>query len=174
MNNSIIIANVWRFVFYFFLQVVVFKNLDFSIGNFRFIHLVVYPIALFMLPMKTPKALVLLIAFVYGLLIDSFYNSPGVHAAALVFSCYIKELILKFLEPFEGYNINDVPTPAKMGMNWYISSMSLLLFLHCFTYFSVEAFSFVYFFQIFLNTIFTLIASMLVILLFQLIFRPKY
>jgi hypothetical protein len=174
MNSSIIIANVWRFIFYFILQVVVFKNIDLTFGGFTFIHMLVYPIALFMLPLKTPKALVLLIAFVYGLLIDMFYNSPGVHAAALVFSCYIKELILKFLEPFEGYNINDVPTPAKMGMNWYISSMSLLLFLHCFFYFSVEAFSFVYFFNIFLNSIFTFFASLFVILLFQLIFRPKY
>jgi hypothetical protein len=150
------------------------KNIDFAFGSFTFIHILVYPIALFMLPMKTSKALALLIAFVYGLLIDVFYNSPGVHAAALVFSCYIKDLILKFLEPFEGYNINDVPTATKMGISWFISYMSLLLFLHCFFYFSVEAFSFVYFFNIFLNTIFTFFASMFVILLFQLIFRPKY
>ena len=61
-----------------------------------------------------------------------------------------------------------------MGLVWFMSFVSLLLLLHCFFYFSVEAFSFVYFFHIFMNTIFSFITSMAVIVLFQLIFRPKY
>jgi hypothetical protein len=173
MNSGVIYANVWRFILFFLLQVVICIRVDLSYGSFNFIHLLLYPIAIFMLPMKTPKALVLILAFVYGLCIDVFYNTPGVHAAALVFSSYIKTLILRFLEPFEGYNIDDYPTIQKMGIGWYISFISILMLIHCFTYFSIDAFSFVYFFEIVMNTIFTFIASVSIILLIQLIFRPK-
>jgi hypothetical protein len=152
----------------------VFTRVDLSIGQFNFLHVLIYPLAVFMLPLKTPKTLVLLIAFLYGLCIDAFYNSPGVHAAALVFSAYIKELILKFLEPFEGYNITDVPVISKMGLSWYISFISILLLIHCLVYFSVEAFSFVFIYDIFLNSMFTFFPTMIIIVLFQLIFRPKY
>ena len=173
MNNSVIISNVWRFVFYFLFQILICQRVDLSIGTFNYIHLLVYPLPVIMLPMKTPKAMVLLIAFLFGLLIDNFYNSPGVHASALVFTAYIKGLILKFLEPFEGYNADDYPTIKKMGIGWYLSFVSLLLLLHSFFYFSVEAFSFVYFFDIFMNTIFSFITSVLIIVLMQLILRPS-
>lgn len=174
MNSSVVYANLWRFLLYFLFQIVVCRRVDLSIGSFDYIHLLVYPLPVFMLPMKTPRALTLIIAFVYGMLIDGFYNSPGVHASSLVFAAYIKSIILRFLEPFEGYNADDYPTIQKMGLGWFMSFVSLLLLLHCFFYFSVEAFSFVYFFHIFMNTIFSFITSMAVIVLFQLIFRPKY
>ncbi len=173
MNNSIIFSNIWRFILFFLLQVVICIRVDLSYGSFNYIHLLIYPLAVFMLPFRTPKALVLIIAFVYGLSIDAFYNSPGVHASAMVFSAYIKGLILRFLEPFEGYTATDFPTIQKMGFGWFLSFISILLLLHCFFYFSVESFTFVYFFDIFLNTIFTFIASLSVILLIQFIFRPK-
>jgi hypothetical protein len=173
MNSGVIYANVWRFVIFFLIQVVICIRVDLSSGSFNYIHLLLYPIAIFMLPMKTPKALVLMMAFVYGLGIDAFYNSAGVHASGMVFSAYIKGLILRFLEPFEGYNVDDYPTIQKMGLGWYISFISLLLLLHCFFYFSVEAFTFVYLYDIIMNTIFSFIASLTIILLIQFIFRPK-
>lgn len=173
MSNSTIISNVWRFVLFFLLQVLVCKRIDLSIGEFDYIHLLIYPLPIFMMPMKLPKALVLLLAFIMGLSVDAFYNSPGVHASALVFSAYIKEFILNFLEPFEGYNKDDFPTIKKMGIGWYMSFISILLLLHTFVYFSIEAFTFIYFFDIFLNTIFSFIVSFLVIMLTQLILRPK-
>ena len=166
-------ANVWRFLLFFFLQVLVCKRIDLAIGSFDYIHLLIYPLPVLMLPMKTPKALVLLLAFLLGMAVDSFYNSPGVHAAALVFTAYIKEFILRFLEPFEGYNKDDYPTISKMGIGWFMSFISILLLIHTFIYFSIEAFTFVYFFDIFLNTIFSFIVSFLVIMLTQLILRPK-
>ena len=173
MNSSIIISNVWRFLLFFLLQVLVCKRIDLSIGEFDYLHLLIYPIPVLMLPMKTPKALVLLIAFVLGMSIDAFYSSPGVHAAALVFTAYIKEFILKFLEPFEGYNKDDYPTIHKMGLGWYMTFVSIQLFIHVFIYFSIEAFTFVYFFDIFLNTVFSFITSMILVMLIQFIFRPK-
>jgi hypothetical protein len=172
MNSKVIYSNVGRFLFYFFFQVLICKRVDLSSGNFDFIHLMIYPLPILMLPLKTPKSLVLLLAFVFGMCIDGFYNSPGVHTAALVFTAYFKGLVLKFLEPFEGYNTDEYPTIKRMGIAWYASFISVSLFIHLFVYFSVEAFSFVYFFNIFLNTIFSFLTSIFIILLLQFIFRP--
>lgn len=169
-----IFRNILRFVFLLIIQVLIFKRLDLSIGEFHYIHLIVYPLAVLLLPLDTPKALVLTIAFAYGFIFDCFYNSPGVHAGALVFTAYLKNLVLRILEPFEGYPINISPTMSVMGFTWFISYASILMFLHCFTYFSFDSFSFVFIYSITLNAVFSFIPSMVIILLFQFIFRNKH
>lgn len=130
--------------------------------------------AILLMPIKTPRSLVLGLAFVLGLMIDMSYDSVGVHTGALVFTAYIRNVIIAFLEPYEGYNIDDVPTIKNMGIGWFISYLSVGLLLHIFLYFSLEAFSFVFIFEIFLNTISSFIVTFIVILISQFIFRTKY
>jgi hypothetical protein len=152
----------------------VFKHVSSSIGDFAFFHFIIYPLAFLLLPIRSPLSATLPIAFLIGLGVDIFYDSIGVHASASVFSAYLRSLVIAFLEPFEGYNMDDAPVIKKLGFSWFISFISVTLFAHIFFYFSVEAFSFVYFFEIFLNTIFSFIVSLIVIILGSLIFRTKY
>jgi hypothetical protein len=173
MSSKVIMTNILRVVLVIFAQLLVFKHISVSFADFAYIHFIIYPIAFLMLPMRTPTLVILPVAFLIGLLMDIFYDSIGVHASASVFSAYIRTLIIGFLEPFDGYNQDDVPTMHKMGTGWYVSFMSLSLIAHIFFYFSVEAFSFVYFFDIFLNTIFSFIVSALVIFILMFIFRTK-
>lgn len=172
MNNKII-RNILRFIGLMAIQIVVLQRLDLSIGNFNYIHVLIYPFIILMLPIDTPKPIVLLLSFAIGIFIDFFYNSPGVHAAALVMTGYIRLLVLRMLEPYEGYASGTSPTLAKMGLTWFISYIGIMAFIHCFAYFSFEAFSFVYFFDIFMNTIFTVIPSLLVFSLIHSIFGSK-
>lgn len=130
--------------------------------------------AIILMPIKTPKAVLLLSAFVMGLALDMSYDSVGIHAAALVFTAYIRNIVIAFLEPFDGYSVTDVPSIKNFGFAWFVSYVSIVLLLHIFTYFSVEAFSFVYIFEIFLNTIFSFIFSFFVIMVSQFIIRTKY
>ncbi len=109
-----------------------------------------------------------------GLGLDLFYDSVGIHAATLVFTAYIRNIVIAFIEPFDKYNVIDVPTIRNLGIGWFVSYLSILLFIHILVYFSIEAFSFVYFFEIFINTIFSFIVSFIIIMLSQLIFRPKF
>lgn len=155
-------------------QIMIFKQISFSLSDLAYAHFLIYPMAILILPIKTPRGILLMAGFTIGLIIDVFYDSLGVHAAALVFTSYIRNLILAFLEPYEGYNTDDIPTFKKMGSGWMISYLSIALFIHCFLYFSIESFSYVYFFEIFLNTIATFFVSILVMLISLLIFRPKY
>jgi hypothetical protein len=163
-----------RLVLVFLAQILVFKQATYTLGGIAFIHILYYPIAFLMLPIKTPKALTMLVAFVFGLGLDFFYNSPGVHAAACVFSAYVRTLVFALLEPFSGYGPEDSPTINTMGFGWFVSYISVVLLVHIFTYFSIEAFSFVYFFRIFINSLFSFFASFVAIIISQFLFRFKH
>lgn len=171
--NSVISANIIRFFILALGQVLVFKRIAFSWGDFAFIHFIIYPLFIILLPIKVPRPIVIALGFLIGIFVDLFYDSPGVHASASVFTAYTRGIVLDFLEPYEGYNTNDSPTIMTRGIGWFMTYASILFGLHLLWYFSVEAFSFVFFFEILLNTIFSFIASFIIIMLFLLIFRPK-
>ncbi len=172
--NRIVQTNVIRIILLFLAQVWIFKQTAFSIGDIANIHFMIYPMAILLMPIKTSRSVLLITAFIFGLALDMFYDSPGVHAAALTFTAYIRNIIIALLEPFSGYNIDDVPTIKQHSLAWFVSYVSIALIIHFFVYFSIEAFSFVYFFEIFLNTIFSFIVSFIVIMILQFIFRTKY
>ena len=172
--NSLVTKSVIRAVLLILLQGLVFRRIAFQMGDFAFIHLFIYPIIILLLPIRTPKILQITIAFLVGLSIDAFYSSYGIHASAMVFTAYIRNFIIKLLEPHSGYNVDESPTLNRLGFSWFLSFASILFFVHLFFYFSVEAFSFVFFFEILMNTIFSFIASILMVVLYQLIFRSNY
>lgn len=168
------LRNISRFIFLFLLQVLVFKRLQIEIGDLDYFKVMIYPLFIILCPLNMPRPLLLISAFGMGLMVDGFYNSPGVHAAALVATAYVRGLVLNIFEPYEGYNNDDSPTFKTMGLSWFFPYASVMMGIHLFLYFSIEAFTFYYIFNIVLNTVFSLIVSILVILLHQLIFRSKY
>lgn len=172
--SRVISTNVIRILLLFFSQVWIFKQASFPIGNISNVHFLIYPMAILLLPVKTTRSLLLIIAFVFGICLDIFYDSPGIHAAALVFTAYVRNIVIALLEPFSGYNIDDVPTIKQLGFSWFISYISILLLIHFFVYFSIEAFSFVYIFEIFLSSVFSFICSFIVVMIIQFIFNTKY
>lgn len=172
--NKVVIINIVRFIVLILLQVLVLRRITFDWSSFGFIHVLIYPLAILALPLRTPKMLLLFLAFVTGLAVDIFYDSPGVHASALVFTAYARTLVIKLLEPFGGYNAEDSPTLRTLGSGWFMTYSTILMFIHIFFYFCVEAFSFVYIFEIMMNTIFSFVVSILIIFVLQIIFRPKY
>ena len=174
MKSNVVSVNVFRLILLLLVQGLILKRMTFDIGNLGYVHLIIYPLFILLLPIKTPKSLVIILGFVLGIGVDLFYNSPGIHASALVFTAYIRGLILRFLVPYEGYNVEDSPTLLTMGFTWYISYISIAFIIHIFFYFSVEAFSFVYISEIVFNTLFSYISSLIIVLIIDFIFRMKY
>lgn len=171
--NSQIFNQIIRFVLLFIVQVILLKRLDLSIGSYNYIHLFLYPVLILFLPLNIPRIALLVIAFILGIGLDVFYDSIGIHASACVFLAYSRKYVLKFLEPVEGYNIDQSLSAKAMGLPWVLSFVGIALFIHNLWYFSVEAFSFVYLEEIFLRTISTFIASYFLTILFLIIFNPK-
>ena len=170
MNNPIT-KNIIRFLVIILLQVLVFKQIQWA--NFNYLSIIIYPVVIMLLPIKIRNYQLLLIAFVTGLFVDMFYDSPGVHASAAVFTAFIRPFVLNLIEPRGGYGINTIPSKHHLGINWFILYASIITFAHLFFYFSVEAFTFHYFLDIWLKTIISFIFSMIFILIHHFLFNPK-
>lgn len=171
--GSLIIKNFFRFLIVFLLQAFVLMSLTISYPVLDNINIIIYPVVIMMLPLRTPNALILLIAFVLGILLDLFYNSPGVHASATVLIAFMRPYVLSWLEPRGGYTVESSPTMREYGSSWFILYASILLFIHLFFLFSVQAFTFVYILEIFLKTVMSFIVSMIFILIYMYLFNPK-
>lgn len=166
MKNNTVRYIVW-FIILTLLQVTVFRHINFGWSNFNYVHIFIYPIFILILPLRTPTSVIMLSAFVMGLIIDIFYDSYGVHASALVFMGFMRMIVLNLMEPREGYSVNAHPTISEHGISWYLIYSSIMLFLFLFFYFSVEAFTYVYFFTIWLKTIFSLFFSYIFVIIHQ-------
>ena len=171
--TSSIIPNIIRFILLTLLQALIFKEFAFGWGGRVYFQTLIYPLFILLLPMNFPRWLIVLLAFTMGIILDIFYNSPGVHASAFVFTAFIREPILALLEPREGYSVNMSPTMQKMGSSWFFRYASIMMAIHLFFYFSVDAFTFVYIFDIFLKTLFSYIISIAFIMMVMIIFNPK-
>ena len=171
--NSLILANTYRFIGLALLQGLVLQSIGMDMDNFRYLYIIIYPLFIFLLPMRTPIPLIILLGFAIGLFVDALYGTWGIHSSASVFTAYIRSFVLKILEPRGGYNVNLSPTAEVLGFQWFSRYLAIMMLLHLFFYFSVEAFTFVYILDILLKTIVSFIASMVFLMIYQMLFRPK-
>lgn len=165
--------NIIRAVFILLIQLILLKRIDITFGDFNYIHFTIYPIIIILLPYKINKTLLVLIGFLLGLFVDLFYDSLGVHAFTTTFIAYARIYVLNLISPTEGYGKNSL-TSFAYGIPWFLTYMAIILFLHLFVLYSLEAFSFVYLKEIILRTIFSFLASLFLLTVGQLIFNPKY
>lgn len=170
--SSMIFKNIFRFVLIVLIQVVLLNRINIG-GNLNYFHFFLYPIFILFLPLRTHRIVIIFIAFLMGISLDFFYNSPGVHASTCLFTAFCRKYVLRFLEPVEGYNKDHDLSIYKMGIIWIASYTAILLLLHLMWYFSIEAFSYIFIKEIVFSTIFSFFCSYIVIVLFLLILNPK-
>ena len=161
-----IIKNTVRFVILILLQVLIIQNI--RLGS----SIILFPYILFilLLPFETPKLVVLLAAFVTGLVIDMFYDTAGVHTAVCVFIGFLRYYILRLLSPREGYEVGFSPTLHSMGSVWFITYAATIIFIHHFCFFYMEIFRFSEFFRTLLRVILSSIGTFCLVYVIQFLF----
>lgn len=169
--NSTIGKNSIRFIILLLLQVLALKGIQLNYGFLSYVAIIIYPLFIILLPVNIPRTLLIILAFVLGLSVDIFYDSIGVHAAASVFIAYARLFILRLLEPKQGYKTEGSPSAHNFGLGWFLSYASIMMVIHLFIYFSIDAFSFVFIFDILIKTILSFIFSMVFIILHQIVFK---
>ncbi len=163
----------FRFIFFVLLQGLVMHQISNALSEFRYVQLVFYPLFISLLPIKMNTVQSLLLAFSMGLAIDFFYSSIGVHAAALVFTAYLKPLVVRQLQiqpstlGRRGIRIIGIDLPV------FVKMMAVLSLFHNLVYFNLLALSFSNFFHTLLLTFFSTLASLLLMLMYLLIFQPN-
>ena len=116
------------------MQLLLFKDL--VVLNWAFC--LAYVGAFVLLPFEVGTLLAMVIALLSGLVVDVFYDTLGIHAAAAVLSAYLRGPLLKVLTPAGGYEPYMEPTIPSMGLQWYALFLGPLLAVHATVLFAIE------------------------------------
>lgn len=156
------------FVVSVILQVLLFNNI--LIVNM--ISPFFYILFIILLPFETNRSLMLALAFVLGLTIDSFNNTLGVHAAAAVLIAQLRPGILNLITSRETLESAMEPRVSNMGFQWFAQYTAILVVIHHLFLFLIEAFTFQGLWFTLLRAILSAIFTIILIVLSQfLIFR---
>ncbi len=170
MSREVVKYGLW-FVFLLFLQVFLLREVEIR-TQWLYVQWFIYPLFILWLPVRLPEPVVIFLGFLLGLLVDFFYNSPGVHASALTGMAFLRSMVLSWLVPREGYQIQGSPSIGQYGFWWFVKYSGLLMFLHILFYNISDFFTLYYWRDILLHTVMSFLASMGLLLLFGLVFNP--
>ncbi|MGY6560132.1 MAG: rod shape-determining protein MreD [Nitritalea sp.] len=106
---------------------------------FGYAFLLLYPLFILLLPIRRKSLSLLLISFLYGLLLDAFYDTGGMHTAALLTLALARNLWLEALTPTGGYADIERPHALNMGVGWFILYATPLLLLHHLIFFGLDS-----------------------------------
>jgi hypothetical protein len=135
MNSRDILLSIFYFIIYLALQVFLMRNMVLFDVGFCFIYIAF----LLLLPFDTNSVLLLLLGFATGLLVDIFYDTVGIHAAASTFIAYLRPYVIMFITPRGGYEQNMRLNLQSMGIDWFIPYVLFLTFVHHTILFFIEA-----------------------------------
>lgn len=161
-----IVVQVFYFIIYLILQVVLVQNMVLFDVAFCFLYLGF----LLMLPFEAGAIRLMLMGLLMGLAVDIFYNSLGIHAAASVFIMYLRPHVVRLTTPRGGYEPWMTPKLKIMGFEWFSVYSLILIFLHHLLLFFIEAGGFSNFFYTLLKVLASTAFTYVVIVIIQYLF----
>lgn len=167
MNNRLII-HILRFIGLILLQVLIMDNIRFD----YYIHPCVYVLFIMLLPFNIPKWQLLISGFLCGMTVDLFNGTPGLNAAATVLMAFIRPFVINGMTRRKDINPNDEPS-LDMGISWFFIYSFILLTAHNFLLFTLEAFSFKLIGIIALQTLISVLSSLMLIFIILLLFKKN-
>ena len=166
MNNVLIILR--NFLVLVPLQVLVLGQLVL----FGWSTPMVYPLFVLLMPLGVPQGLQLLLAFSAGLVVDAFDQTGGMHAFAAVFLTFIRPILLRVLQPKEGYQPDDRPAIASLGFTWFLTYSVVGLLLHHLVFYVVEVMSIAHWQFMLWRIVASVPASLAIAILLQFVMYP--
>jgi hypothetical protein len=169
MSN--LVKNIIRFALFILFQV-------FVLGKIPPLHQFVVPYLYFLfilwLPFKIARGALTLLGFIFGLGLDLFTKTPGLHAAACTLIAYVRPFLISLLMPKEATEIGySEPSITSMSFVPYAVYVLVLTFLHHSYLVFMEWLHFGNFFY-FLGKVFATTAiSLLLILITETLFVRK-
>ncbi|RLD50843.1 MAG: rod shape-determining protein MreD [Bacteroidetes bacterium] len=167
MTLNVLLKNVGLFLLLIFLQVFLLNNI--SLTKFG-ININFYVLLILILPFEISGWLLLLSAFFLGLSLDMFADTGGVNAASLVFVAFFRPLILKILNPRDGYLPDTKPGIFQYGFLWFLKYAFILVFIHNLLYWLFLEFSFSNFFLTLYKALISTFLVLILVLLSQFLF----
>ena len=127
---SPLVKNIARFILFILVQVYVLHEVP---PLHKFITPYLYYLFILWLPFSIGRGSLMLVAFLFGLTLDYFVATPGLHAAACVLIAYVRPFLINLLIRQEGSEMTYAsPSPTSMGWAPYLVYVLVLTFLHHF------------------------------------------
>ena len=165
----IYLKNIGRFIFLVFFQVLILNNIQFSgyITPYFYIYFIL------LLPFETPRWLLLSGAFLLGITIDVFANTPGLNAAACVLMAFIRPLVITSISSGTEFMVGTHPSLKNQGLKWFAYYSVILVLSHHFVLFFLEIFRFTEFFQTLLRVLLSAAFTLLLVFLSEYLFYSR-
>lgn len=169
--NNVVYKNIFRFILLLLLQIYVFDN----INVWGYLNPYVYVLFILLLPLETPRFLLLFASFMMGFAIDYFANTMGINMAACVLIAYLRPGLIRALSPKMELDPGLKIGIRDFGFRWFFIYTSVLVFVHHLIYFYLEIFRFDEFLLTLKKSVFSAIFSIIIIILSQYLFysHPK-
>ncbi|MEJ7740953.1 MAG: rod shape-determining protein MreD [Chitinophagaceae bacterium] len=125
---SSFVKNIIRFALFILIQVFVLHKMP---SLHRFITPYLYFLYILWLPFRMSRFSLMALAFLFGLTLDYFLYTPGLHAAPCVLIAYVRPFLINVLISQEGADQNYA-SPSIISMGWvpYATYVSILTLLH--------------------------------------------
>jgi rod shape-determining protein MreD len=133
--NKTLLNNVLRFAGLLLLQIFLFDEIDFL----GFIDPMVYILFVVLFPVENKRWIFLILAFGLGIILDTFQNTGGAHAAATMTLAFTRPVWLRLIygESYRMKNLKIIQTPIDRLLLF----LTLCVLLHHIVFFSLVIFN---------------------------------
>ncbi|MEO7531572.1 MAG: rod shape-determining protein MreD [Sediminibacterium sp.] len=168
---SSLLKNIIRFVLFILFQVYILNKIP---PLHQFIVPYLYFLFILWLPFNINRFWLLVISFFFGLSLDYFTGTYGLHAAPCVLIAYIRPFLLNLLIPKDTTE-QSYAEPGRYSMGWapYALYVSILSFIHHFYLVLIEWLQFGNFVYFIGKVGGTTAISLLMIFLVEMLFGRK-
>jgi hypothetical protein len=126
MSN--LVKNTIRFILFILVQVYVLFQIN---PLHQFIVPYLYFLYILWLPFNTPRITLTMIGLIFGLSLDYFTKTPGLHAAPCILIAYLRPFLINIMIRQEGSEQNyRSPSVTSMGFAPYATYVIILTIVH--------------------------------------------
>jgi hypothetical protein len=168
---SSLLKNIIRFVLFILFQVYILNKIP---PLHQFIVPYLYFLYILWLPFNMNRFWLLVVSFLFGLTLDYFTGTYGLHAAPCVLIAYIRPFLLNLLIPKDTSEQSYIE-PGRKSMGWapYALYVGILTFVHHFYLVLIEWLQFGNFMYFLGKVAGTTAVSLLMIFLVEMLFARK-
>ena len=130
-----VLKHISRWFLLVLLQIIVFNR----IGFYSLFNPFIYIFFILMLPLATPRSLLLILAFITGLTVDIFSNTGGLHAFASTLIAFVRPFWIQIAIPRSNYDDLSNIKLKEVEFGQFIAYSSVILLLHHFVLYLTES-----------------------------------
>lgn len=161
MKLSLVVRYVFLFIILVLVQVLILNRVYFG----GYINPYVYLIFILLLPIDVKGYVLLFSAFLIGLSVDVFQDTPGMHASSSLLMAFFRPLLIRLISVKSDFAPGTIPAIHSQGARWIMTYSFLLILLHHTALFFLEIFRFAEFFQTLYRAVISTLFSFVFVLI---------